>query len=328
MTRLKAERLLEKLFSYVKSDEHTRELNVLVVCAGSFPSYSAFRNHLIKKFPGVEKIHFTLIEPSENKIHLFKKNNQNNSAVSFEFVPTTLQSFLKEAGEEARLRQISFSMKKNFDVNSTQNNDRLESSENFDKKFDIIYFEHPDLRTVTIPLAKLFHIYKNTVSLRKSISELHPICKPNTIIIASNMSKHENIQLKHLLKFFLGCRSKLISFSDKKNSAFHYGLIAEIKHLTPNPSSSILIYDGALVLFTISFIFMYGLRLIHSKSLFYSVFPVLLLMTVYYFHRPGKCWLLIIIFCQLLLMYIPIPGQAGIYTPILRYFYNFLSMMT
>ncbi len=259
-----AERLLGKLFSYAEIDGDVTCLDILVVCAGSFPSFFAFQSIILQKFTDVKKINFTLIEPCQYKIN---KALKNNSLFHFEWIISTLQGFL----------------------------------ENTNKKFDIIYFEHPDLRTITIPLAILFYIYKNTFSLRKSMRYLYNICKKNTIIMASNMSKHENKQLKYLLKFYFKCHSRLIHFSHSGSSAFQCGLFLEVKDLTFKPNAFFSWNDRWLVLLTLFFIVSYIVILRHSTSLFDFIIPILLLIIVYHYHRPGKWGLLFIIISQLIL---------------------------
>jgi hypothetical protein len=272
--------LLEKIFSEVEINEDIQQLRVLVICAGVFPSYFDLKNILAKKFPRVFTINFALVEPSSYKTNLFMnaiKNTHFND--HFECHHLTLQKFLQKK----------------------------------QSTFDIIYLEHPDLRTITIPLAKLTSAYQNTVSLRDSIGYLGAVCKRNTLIIASNMSKHENIQLKYLLKYSLKTRSKIINLSHLDSSAFRFGLYSVIKKLPIQHSKGILWNDGFLVFFTISFIIFYSVIAYHSKSLTSLTIPILLFIIAYRYHRPGICGMLMVFLCQLIIIYFALPGVLAIF---------------
>lgn len=270
-----SERLLQKLFAHIKVDLTRKNLEILVPCAGSFPSFTAFRNVILQKFPNVLKLNFTLVEPYKNKIDLFRKKNTSEKIINFEFHYSTLQVFLKK----------------------------------MPKKFDIIYFEHPDLRTITIPFAKLFGIYHNAVSLRKSIGDLHKICKKDTKIIASNMSSHENKQFKYLLKHALNCSTHLINlncrdkrkFPQSHSAAFQHGLYSEIKELFEPFNKFIHVYDWCLVIFTLIYVISYGVIITNAKSLWDLVIPVLLIGAVYHFHRPNKYAFLLMFVSQIIL---------------------------
>ena len=154
----------EKLFEKIIPALHLSELNILVIGAGSFPSYAA----LVKAL-NVKKLTFTLVEPLTSETDFFLAHFADKEH-RFTIFNGELADFLK---------------------NSPQ-------------KFDLIYFEHPETMTVPIVLSKIgFSSFKRVTSFRESLPMLARVIMPNTIIIGTCMSRHELTQLKNLLAFSL-----------------------------------------------------------------------------------------------------------------------------
>jgi hypothetical protein len=267
MKSSQASELLKNLLSFHLFDKKIATLEVLVVCVGIFPSFFTLRKILYENLPKLQRIDFTLIEPATFKTDYFlKKVAGEIKDATFNIQNTTLENFLR----------------------------------NTNKKFDLIYFEHPDLRTMIIILAHCFKFFKNTVGLRASIAHLFSVCKENTGIIASNMSEHENQQLKYLLKYYYDAESKLIKLNHK-TGAYTHGLYAQIASESKSHKRT---NDGYLTIFTIFFMVSYGYMFLHARSLLNVILPLFLLFIAFQYHRPGKKWLMVLGFLQITMMVI------------------------
>lgn len=68
-----SDKLLTQLFDASRlSSDITDEVNVLVPCAGSFPSYNSFIRQLSRTAKIVRKINFVLIDPDIRELKVFK----------------------------------------------------------------------------------------------------------------------------------------------------------------------------------------------------------------------------------------------------------------
>jgi hypothetical protein len=173
-----AEKLLDKLWVPVNhAYEYATTLDILVVGAGTFPSYISLLNVFSRKMPRLQTVHFSLVEPLETETAFFKKHFEN---------------FLKSE----KTPQVDVT------VYNQQIQDFLLSPPN--AVFDLVYFEHPEIMTLPIMLSRLgLSRFKRSTALRESIPFLANIFKPGAWIIASCMSHHELGQMKSLLKFSL-----------------------------------------------------------------------------------------------------------------------------
>lgn len=266
-TLLRAELLLNQLLGFHSFDPRMDKLNVLVVCAGVFPSFFALRKILLESLPQLQFLNFTLIEPAQFKTELFIKEISNKVLdVNFDIQNKTLATYMEKC----------------------------------DKKFDIIYFEHPDLRTLTIVLSQCLGLFKNSVSLRESIAHISDLCKPHTFIIASMMSNHENKQFYYLLKYLYQSSPFLVKLRNKPGG-FNHGLYAKIS-AKQQKSKMLKISDRYLTGFTLFFILSEGYILAHARSLFDFILPIVLIWIAFQYYRPGKKGLYFLILLQVVLL--------------------------
>jgi len=148
-------------------------LQVLVIGAGQFTSYATLKKLLGNSHP----LHFTLLEPNIPDTDFFMQHFSTKDDI-FSIVNEDLSTFLKTEK----------------------------------KKFDFVYFEHPETMTLPLVLGKLgVKSLKRVIFFRESFPYLSNILKPGTILIASCMSTHELHQLKNLLTFSLNLHPKIIS---------------------------------------------------------------------------------------------------------------------
>jgi hypothetical protein len=68
-----AERLLDRSIQAAQLPKNSLEINILVPCAGSFPSYASFLKVLKKHFLFLKKAKFVLIDTDGLKLGIFKK---------------------------------------------------------------------------------------------------------------------------------------------------------------------------------------------------------------------------------------------------------------
>lgn len=240
-------------------------INVLVISAGTFPSYEILLASLLERLPKLQKVNFTLIDPVKSKTDLFLKKYANiNNKVSANIMihNVTVKNFL---------------MMKN------------------DQYYDLIYFEHSDFRTFPVLLAKFFGLFTRTASLRESIPLLTKVMKKRTLIIASCISKNEHDQLKHLLKFSFDVTANSIYLSDKYlyGGPYSYGLFTIINnsfHPEISKKRATTIQDNDNRLF-LSFIFsgsIIFLNVYHDISLKIVIFILTLCFFQLFFYRLGR----------------------------------------
>lgn len=194
LTASRAQNLLEKLFvSMPSSFAEKNALTVLVIGAGTFPSYMPLLNVLTRMMPQLKNVSFTLIEPLKATTDLFEKHFAEQSSqvqTDFTIYNMGIKNFLKQS------------------ANVT---------------FDIIYFEHPETSTLSILPAKLgvkYYAQKN--SLRECIPYLLDKLTPQSLIIASCMSRQELAQLKWLLNFSFDTQARLVKLC-KRRQYFYAG---------------------------------------------------------------------------------------------------------
>lgn len=266
-----------KIFEKIIPALDQAHLNILIVGAGSFPSYGA-----LSKLLDSRKLSFTLIEPIATETDFFIKNFAKK-AHNFTIFNGELKNFLKDTTQQ----------------------------------FDLIYFEHPETMTVPIVLSKIgFSRFKRVTSFRESLPMLARVIKPNTVIIGTCMSRHELTQLKNLLNFSLkikplkivsslkhvfygGPYCEGISFDFKKLEFCEKTQLKKTKHITFS--------DGLLVivLFIGFMIYLfYCARFPNADHAPERLLAILLIGAQLHCHRPGKSGIFlkcILLGCQVLL---------------------------
>jgi len=193
-TKVPAIVLLAKLFS--KLPEGLRgasQLSILVIGAGSFPSYRAVLAALMHECPKLKSVEFVLVEPVE----------------------VLTQIFLKHF---SKFKSSQFSINIKIDYREAQ----VFLQQEKQAQFDIVYFEHPEVMVLPILLAKIgWQRYQICRALRESLPAVLNVIKPTGWIVASCMSKHEMKQLQSLLYFSGHPRASLFSVSRLRH--FLYG---------------------------------------------------------------------------------------------------------
>jgi len=279
-TALKAETLLKKLFNgAIELFQSNRQLDILIVGAGTFPSYMPLVNILSQLFPSLKVIHFTLIEPVKKDTDFFEEHflalsELHQLQVQFKIHNQGLEDFLKYATNNAA--------------------------------FDVIYFEHPETMALPILLAKLgMRNFNRVVSLRNMIPYLSNLFKPKTWVIASCMSYHELGQLKSLLNF--GLRMKPRSFFSFNPLHFFYGgpyssgLSGYVNRILPIPAIHAAIQRSHfyLCIFLFLSLIIYGMQSFYADSPVARVILIFLMYAQLFFHRPGRRGLAIKLFLLL-----------------------------
>lgn len=260
-----AEMLLLGLLSPYQSLFNTHNvLKVLVISAGTFPSCEIFLKVISDLYSQIQQVSFSLVDPAKNKTDLLMNRIKLNNIFPLEITiyNETINHFLEK------------------------NNHLL---------FDVIYFEHSDLRIFPIVLNKMLGIFKNTTILRKSIPYLPSIFDQDTLIIASCLSKQEVNQLRSLLKFSFGGEAKLIGLNNKYLYAgyFSFGLSMQINNVVSSrklleiKSEKINSYDNHLLLSLIfGFLILYDC-LSNSFCNFFVFFMLVFSFLQLLFYRPG-----------------------------------------
>lgn len=254
--------LLNKIFtSSSLSFVNAKKINILVICAGMFPSYTSLLKNLTSISPELTDVNFILIEPNKKKTDLFLQ-----AASSFIFSVHTSFTIYNQSLEHYCREHIS-------------------------ERFDIIYFEHPDMRTISILWEKI-----RGFSFRAAIPSLVNLLKEPGLVIASCISTHECQQLKSLLAYSFSAKPIAIHLSTKPAfTGFNRGLCCPIETRPSEISvqkriQAIKKSDSAfciVFLLCILLIVMAPASFIHELCATFVVWPLLL------FHRPGLAgWLL------------------------------------
>lgn len=204
--------LLDRLFSFTpKTCRELKHIKILVIGAGSFPSFIPFLSSLRQAYPNVKEISFTLIEPDQAATSRFKN-----------MLPKTM-------GGGNTLAHFSIH---NTDIKSYLENTR--------DTFDLIYFEHPDVSIFTAVLTRI-QLARNTlaISMQESIPYLRKIIKDESVIIASFIFKGDLCEIKSLLKFSLGIKMHVVRqrklFSDGRYYSLGLIGIADQSRLPNKP---------------------------------------------------------------------------------------------
>lgn len=183
-----------------------KTMKILVIGAGFFPSFMPLVNVLSRIVPNLTELYFTLVEPLKSETDRFHDYflKLNNSGIES-------QVTIKYSAQNTGIKEYLLS--------------------HHDMIFDVIYFEQPDLSPIGILLAKKGgENAKLVVSVRESIPYLKRIVKPDSIIVASSLFKHDLIQLNALINFSLLIKTHLAYlpgfFSD--GAPYSSGLISVV----------------------------------------------------------------------------------------------------
>jgi len=173
-----AESTLRKIFSFVPDFfNELKDINVLVIGAGTFPSLIPLSNILGNNCLHARLLTYTLIEPNQLATEQVKNAASSISTEKFNFT-------------------VNFSIH-NIDIKSYLMNC-------CDLVYNLIYFEHPDFSILNVLLAKAgLRSDRLAISLQESIPYLSRVVKEKTIIIGSFMFKSDLSEIKQLLAFNL-----------------------------------------------------------------------------------------------------------------------------
>lgn len=179
-----AKYILDNLFTFApKSFVELKNINILVIGAGSFPSFATLINTLSSTCHQVNKINFTLIEPDQAATNRFKDTIHKTTGNKFNLL-------------------VHFSI---------HNQDIKSYLENTHDTFDLIYFEHPDVSILNALLEKTRLIGNSlTISMQESIPYLRKVIKNQSVIIGSFIFKGDLCETKSLLKFSLRIKMHIV----------------------------------------------------------------------------------------------------------------------
>jgi hypothetical protein len=180
-----AEFILGKLLSFApESFMELKNINILVIGAGSFPSFIPLIRTLTHACPEAQSLNLTLLEPNQSATDLFKSKVSKMTGSEFNVV-------------------VHFSIH-NSDIKSYLNTPS-------DAIFDLIYFEHPDFSFLSVLLTKAkLAGDKLAISMQESIPHLRNIIKEQSLIIATCIFNDDLRQIKSLLEFSLGIKMRLV----------------------------------------------------------------------------------------------------------------------
>ena len=263
----KADQLFEKILPCDSCVGITGPLTILVIGAGSFPSYQSLLNRLKRTNPTLDKISFTLVEPIKSQTDFFLEHFAD-STHDFFIYHGNLKDFFKE---------------------------------HTDKKFDLIYFEHPETMALPILLSAIgMSRFKRVPSLRASMPDLAAVVKTNTLIIASCMTRHELKQLQMLLNYSLKIKPEHVAsrlwhifYGGPYSEGLTYCIKQTSRCAVLQQKKTALIrfsdYSLSFVLFLALIIYiLYCSQYPDDAHALERLVAVLLMGAQLYFHRPGK----------------------------------------
>lgn len=171
-----ANKLITTLFEKQKIDavfEKNKTLNILVVCAGNFPSFIPFTNALLQKCPHLTSVEFSLVDSHHKPMKLFANHLFPNEK-----------------------KELPQDVETSVTINAMNLGHYMK--QNSDKKFDIVFFEHPYVATAHQLLDAGLATSSMVISF---IPLLVDILNPHAIIMASCTSEFESSQMKKLLDY-------------------------------------------------------------------------------------------------------------------------------
>jgi hypothetical protein len=169
------------------------EIDILVVCAGSFPGFVPFTNELMQHYPHLKTINYTFVDPSEHGPLLFFKHlypeeiDMLDRKVKTNFImhTATLMGYLRD------------------------NND----------KFSLVLLEHPYVGLY----AQLYdgaHLFNYTpMTVLSALPHLAKNLNLNATVMVVCKNSEEESQLQEALDFSLDMQSKVLTKSSAKVSS-------------------------------------------------------------------------------------------------------------
>lgn len=182
-----AERLLEHSIQAARLPKNLLEINILVPCAGSFPSYAPFLKILAKHFRYLKKAKFLLVDTDGLKLEIFKKYQAS--------------------------KKIATHLKVNHELKASELFHFLKyESKPFEKAFDLIYLEHPEISAAIALLSEMNIFDRQLKRLREAFPYFAKVIKPNGRVIVACKTPDEAIQAQSLLQH-LNTETKRMRFS-------------------------------------------------------------------------------------------------------------------
>ncbi|HVV68642.1 MAG TPA: hypothetical protein VHE99_06390 [Gammaproteobacteria bacterium] len=165
------------------------EVNILVLAAGSFPSYQPFLAKILQTLPQVKKINFTLVDPmkaatdlfmeefylQETKA-LFSETKKFKPKISIVHAQQTIGDFLKEKVKD---------------------------------KFHIIYLEHPEV-SAAITLFSALGFFKHQGDWASELPRLSSVLHADAIVVAAVKTFEEQMQIERILRFSFESKPKAL----------------------------------------------------------------------------------------------------------------------
>jgi hypothetical protein len=266
---------LSKIFTGVVAEYHQKlsHLDILIPCAGYFPGYQAFMEVLKERFLALRSVKFVLVDGDEKALKIFGQYHHDEKTealkVTYETHQMGLQDFL------AKNQQ----------------------------KFDIVFFEHPEVTSMICVL----RISQQPLMLRQALPYLNQILNPHALVMAVCKNYEELIQMKSLLRY--GLDAKEVT-SAHKIWAWDYSAGAALKsqpHLllkAPEQkarSAEIKESDSRFFLFVLAAAYLYW-NTGYGNS---SHLSFLLVASQFLAHRPGNTgnfYKFILVTAQLLIL--------------------------
>lgn len=262
-----AAQLFEKIvFENDSVLSHRREFTILVIAAGTFPGFQPLMQRLATIAPELQQVRITLVEPVKKFTDIFMQHFSTSSShikTEFTLANVGIETFLKNA-DGAEL-------------------------------FDLVYFEHPEVMTLPILLAKLgIKNFQRVIAFRQSLARLNKVLQPNALVLASCMSQHEVRQLRGLLQLSLGCQLQISGSSRPIHYFFGGPFCVGLRgHLQSTDApckkyeKAIQWSDNFLVAVVLLSIVLYLLKLAGSDYVFVRITAVVLILLQLFLHRPG-----------------------------------------
>ena len=260
-----AEILFRELFYLLPSPfNDSNQLSILVIGAGTFPSFIPLIQMIKNISPMVCVLNFNLIDLDANATTYFKN-----------FI-NTANSCLDGITVNIIINNIDI---KDYLINATN------------EHYELIYFERPDSSVFNFLFTHLnLPSSRFAISLLESIPYLRNVTKSNTIIMGSFLNKEDINHFQRLLKYCLGVKTKKVTYKTlRERRGFNFGSVGifnetELPKKSPEQlvssiklariyfylfflSSIILFILAPIELKTISFLFVIAQLFIHHYGI-------------------------------------------------------------
>lgn len=267
---------LAKIFTGVVTKDHEKlsHLDILIPCAGYFPGYQAFIAVLKEKFLALRSVKFVLVDGDEKALKIFGQYHQDEKTEALKVTYETHQMGLQD-----------------FLANTQQ-------------KFDIVFFEHPEVTSMNC----VIKIARQPLLLRQALPYLNQVLNPHALVMAVCTNYEELLQMKNLLRFSID--AKEVSSSQKILALSYYSSGVALKsqpHLllkAPEQkarSAEIQESDSRFFLFVLAAVYLYW-NTGYGNS---SHLSLLFMVSQFLVHRPGNTgnlYKIILVTAQLLLL--------------------------